>query len=45
MMKHIGGSNRGLSPVNIVEAMNDEIDIVSVTNTKDLIKAADYTIH
>ena len=47
-MKHIRGSNRGLPPVNIVEArkqLNDDIDIVWFTNTKDPIKAADYTIH
>ncbi len=36
-MTHSRSSNRGLSPVDIVEIrkqMNDEIDLVSITNTK-----------
>jgi hypothetical protein len=48
IMTHIGSSNRGLPSMDIVEArkqLNDEIDILWFTNTKDLIKAADYTIH
>jgi hypothetical protein len=44
----IRSSNRALPPIDTVEARNqsnDGIDIPWFTDTKDVIKAPDYTIH
>jgi hypothetical protein len=46
-MTHIRSSYHSLTPMDIVGArkqLNDEIDIVWFTNTKDLIKPGHYMI-